>query len=71
MAPARIVIFDMYENDAYMLRNELLAEYDDIDLVIAVSYTHLSGRRRSRESRGGGRLSRAICYFSATMRPMT
>ena len=34
MAPARIVIFDMYENGAYMLRNELLAEYDDIDLVI-------------------------------------
>ncbi len=33
VAPARIVIFDMYENDAYMLRNELLAEYDDIDLV--------------------------------------
>ena len=29
------------------------------------------GVLRSRESRGGGRLSRAICYFSATMRPMT
>ena len=26
----------MYENDAYMLRNELLAEYDDIDLVIEI-----------------------------------
>ena len=36
VAPARIVIFDMYENDAYMLRNELLAEYDDIDLVIEI-----------------------------------
>ncbi|WP_139650519.1 nucleoside-diphosphate sugar epimerase/dehydratase [Raoultibacter phocaeensis] len=36
VAPARIVIFDMYENDAYMLRNELLSEYDDIDIVIEV-----------------------------------
>ncbi|MBC5585053.1 polysaccharide biosynthesis protein [Eggerthella sp. NSJ-70] len=36
VAPARIVIFDMYENDAYMLRNELLAEYDDIDLIIEI-----------------------------------
>lgn len=36
VAPARIVIFDMYENDAYMLRNELLAEYGDIDLVIEI-----------------------------------
>ncbi len=36
VAPARIVIFDMYENDAYMLRNELLAEYDDIDFVIEI-----------------------------------
>ena len=36
VAPARIVIFDIYENDAYMLRNELLSEYDDIDIVIEV-----------------------------------
>lgn len=36
VAPARIVIFDMYENDAYMLKNELLAEYDDIDLIIEI-----------------------------------
>lgn len=36
VAPARIVIFDIYENDAYMLRNELLAEYDDIDVVIEI-----------------------------------
>ncbi len=36
VAPARIVIFDMYENDAYMLRNELLAEYDDIDITIEI-----------------------------------
>lgn len=36
VAPARIVVFDIYENDAYMLRNELLAEYDDIDVVIEI-----------------------------------
>ena len=36
VAPAHIVIFDIYENDAYMLRNELLSEYDDIDIVIEI-----------------------------------
>lgn len=36
VAPARIVIFDIYENDAYMLRNELLSEYDDIDVIIEI-----------------------------------
>lgn len=36
VAPARIVIFDIYENDAYMLKNELLAEYDDIDVCIEI-----------------------------------
>lgn len=36
VTPARIVIFDIYENDAYMLRNELLSEYDDIDIIIEI-----------------------------------
>lgn len=36
VVPARIVIFDIYENDAYMLRNELLSEYDDIEVVIEI-----------------------------------
>ena len=36
VAPASIVIFDIYENDAYMLRNELLSEYDDIDIIIEI-----------------------------------
>ncbi len=36
VAPARIVIFDIYENDAYMLRNELIAEHDDIEVVIEI-----------------------------------
>ncbi|MEG0324755.1 MAG: nucleoside-diphosphate sugar epimerase/dehydratase, partial [Raoultibacter sp.] len=36
VAPARIVIFDIYENDAYMLRYELIAEYDDIEIDIEI-----------------------------------
>ena len=36
VAPERIVIFDMYENDAYMLRQELMAEYHDIEVVIEI-----------------------------------
>ncbi|WP_080796974.1 polysaccharide biosynthesis protein [Arabiibacter massiliensis] len=36
VAPARIVIFDIYENDAYMLRQELIREYDDIDVIIEI-----------------------------------
>ena len=36
VAPKRIVIFDMYENDAYLLRNELMREYDDIDFVVEI-----------------------------------
>ena len=44
VAPARIVIFDIYENDAYMLRNELLAEYDDIEIVIEIGNVCDQGR---------------------------
>lgn len=36
VAPKRIVIFDMYENDAYMLRNEILSKYDDIECNIEI-----------------------------------
>ena len=36
VAPAHIVIFDMYENDAFMLRNELLSHYDDIEVDIEI-----------------------------------
>ncbi|MEG1906395.1 MAG: nucleoside-diphosphate sugar epimerase/dehydratase [Gordonibacter sp.] len=44
VAPARIVIFDIYENDAYMLRNELLAEYDDIEVIIEIGSVCDQGR---------------------------
>lgn len=36
VAPARVVIFDIYENDAYMLRNELMAIYDDIEVIVEI-----------------------------------
>lgn len=36
VAPARIVLFDMYENDVYMLRNELLPQYGDIEIDIEI-----------------------------------
>lgn len=34
--PARIVIFDIYENDAYMLRNDLLSRHDGIDVIVEI-----------------------------------
>ena len=36
VAPSRIVIFDMYENDAYLLKGELSREYDDIEIVVEI-----------------------------------
>ena len=36
VAPKRIVIFDMYENDAYLLRGEIMRAYDDIDCVVEI-----------------------------------
>ncbi|MEG0070410.1 MAG: nucleoside-diphosphate sugar epimerase/dehydratase [Raoultibacter sp.] len=36
VAPKKIVIFDMYENDAYLLRQDLITEYDDIEIVIEI-----------------------------------
>ena len=36
VAPRRIVVFDMYENDAYMLCQELLRQYNDIDVIVEI-----------------------------------
>ena len=36
VAPRRIVIFDICENDAYMLRQELLREYSDLEVDIEI-----------------------------------
>ena len=36
VAPRRIIIFDICENDAYMLRQELLREYSDLEVDIEI-----------------------------------
>ena len=36
VAPKRIVIFDMWENDAYLLKNEIMRQYDDIDVCVEI-----------------------------------
>ena len=36
VAPKRIVIFDMYENDAYLLKNEIMREYDDVECIVEI-----------------------------------
>ena len=36
VVPKRIVIFDMYENDAYLLKGELMRQYDDIDVLVEI-----------------------------------
>ena len=36
VAPARLVIFDIYENDAYMLCNELSSRYDDVEIIVEI-----------------------------------
>ncbi len=36
VAPKRVVIFDMYENDAYLLRNEIMQQYDDVECIVEI-----------------------------------
>ncbi len=36
VAPKRLVIFDIYENDAFLLANELREQYDDIEIIIEI-----------------------------------
>ena len=36
VAPQRIVIFDMWENDAYLLKNEIMRQYDDIEVCVEI-----------------------------------
>ncbi len=45
--PKRIVIFDIYENDAYLLKQEMKAKYPDLDLVIEVG--SVCNRRRLKD----------------------
>lgn len=36
VAPARIVVFDMWENDAYLLKRSIQEQYDDIDVQVEI-----------------------------------
>lgn len=36
VSPKRIVIFDMYENDAYLLKQDLSSRYPNIDVVVEI-----------------------------------
>lgn len=36
VGPRRIVVFDMYENDAYLLANEIMRDYDDIECFVEI-----------------------------------
>ena len=47
VAPKRIVIFDMYENDAYMLKNELTTRYEDVDVIVEIG--NICDEKRIRE----------------------
>ncbi len=34
--PRRVVVFDMYENDAYLLKQDLSAQYPDIEYIVEI-----------------------------------
>lgn len=36
VAPKRLVIFDIYENDAFLLANELRSRYDDVEVIVEI-----------------------------------
>lgn len=42
--PGRLIIFDIYENNAYEIQNELRKKYPDLDLVVLIGSVRDSGR---------------------------
>ena len=46
VAPKRIVIYDMWENDSYLLKNELLQQYDDVEICVEIGSVCDEGRLR-------------------------
>ncbi len=36
VGPKRIVVYDMYENDAYLLANEIMRDYEDIECFVEI-----------------------------------
>lgn len=45
--PGRLIIFDIYENNAYDIQNELRKKYPDLDLVVLIGSVRDSGRLKS------------------------
>ncbi len=42
--PGKLIIFDIYENNAYEIQNELRKKYPDLDLVVLIGSVRDSGR---------------------------
>ena len=45
--PKRLIIFDIYENNAYDIQNELRKKHTDLDLVVLIGSVRDSGRLKS------------------------
>ncbi|MCR5739229.1 MAG: polysaccharide biosynthesis protein [Lachnospiraceae bacterium] len=43
-SPGRLIIFDIYENNAYDIQNELRKKYPELDLVVLIGSVRDSGR---------------------------
>ena len=43
-SPKKLIIFDVYENNAYAIQQELAAKYPDLDLVVLIGSVRDSGR---------------------------
>ncbi|MCR4792067.1 MAG: polysaccharide biosynthesis protein [Lachnospiraceae bacterium] len=46
-SPRRLVIFDIYENNAYDIQNELRKKYPNLDLVVLIGSVRDSGRLKA------------------------
>ncbi len=42
--PGKLIIFDIYENNAYEIQNELRKKYPDLDLIVLIGSVRDSGR---------------------------
>ena len=45
--PGRLIIFDIYENNAYGIQNELKKKYPELDLVVLIGSVRDSGRLKA------------------------
>ncbi len=47
VVPNRIVIYDIYENDAFLLKNEIMREFDDMECIVEIG--NICDRERLRD----------------------